>query len=102
MLTHALEHMLCNIICMCDFTYREMFYDALQYCFRRRKNADSNIEDIYDGSQYKKLFQPGGILSNPNNISFKLNTDGVSVFSSSGKDIWPIFLQINELPPSMR
>lgn len=52
---------------------------------------------------YRKLCQAGGFLTkSSNNITFKLNTDGISVFNSSTKDLWPIILQINELPPSMR
>ena len=76
------------------------FYNALEYRFNRQKQHAENIEDIYDGVVYKQFFQ--GIHSNRNNISLKHNTDGIAVFNSSGKDIWPIFLQINELPPSMR
>ena len=32
---------------------------------------------------YKDQFQNGGFLSQPFNMSFKLNTDGVAVFKSS-------------------
>ena len=31
-----------------------------------------------------------------------MNTDGVAVFKSSKKSLWPIWLVINELPPNER
>ena len=37
-----------------------------------------------------------------NQITLKHNTDGIAVFRSSGKDVWPILFEINELPPRMR
>ena len=46
--------------------------------------------------------EPEQFLSKPENITFCLNTDGVAVFKSSTAQIWPIWLQINELPPKMR
>ena len=50
----------------------------------------------------KKRTVPGEFLSSCNNISFCLNTDGVSLFKSSKVELWPIWLEINELPPKMR
>lgn len=35
-------------------------------------------------------------------ISLKLNTDGVAIFQSSQFGVWPLFLLVNELPPSLR
>ena len=35
-------------------------------------------------------------------MTLSLNTDGISIFKSSNKSIWPIFLTINELPLSER
>ena len=67
-------------------------------------NAD-RIKDIYDGSEYSKLCEPGSFLCkelNPANLSFTINTDGVALFKSSSTSIWPIFLAINELPPHLR
>lgn len=69
---------------------------------------EENIEDIYDGNIYKKIFNKSGFFceTKPNlkekHISFQLNTDGVSLFKSSNVEIWPLYLTINELPPSMR
>ena len=41
-------------------------------------------------------------LNNPANVSLLVNTDGVSIFRSSKCSLWPIWLVINELPPSQR
>ena len=72
-------------------------WEALQQWFRRRKHAE--IEDIYDGTEYKRHIS---FLSNPANISFVLNTDGVAIYTSSKISVWPVWLVINELPRSMR
>ena len=78
------------------------FYERLQYRFRQNRRSTDNIEDIYDGLVYEKHFKNYGFLANPDNISFFWNTDGVPLFKSSNISIWPIFLIINELEPSLR
>ena len=79
----------------------EGFYEDLFHRFTRPKTKDC-ICDVYDGNQYHKLFSNGGILSDRNNLSLKVNTDGVPIFKSSGFSLWPIFFEINELPPRKR
>ena len=59
---------------------------------------DLTISDIKDGSLHKSLSEPGQFLSASDTISFTWNTDGVPVFKSSKMSIWPLFLEINELP----
>lgn len=78
------------------------FVSGLEHRFQRRKQAEENIEDVYDGKLYKDQFQHGGLLAQSFNLSFKLNTDGVAVFKSSKFGVWPLFLSINELPPHLR
>ena len=71
----------------------------------KRASSTSTIADVLDGSEYSQLARPGGFLcptSNPANLSFTINTDGVALFKSSKTEIWPLFLVINELPPSAR
>ena len=80
---------------------RSGFYNDLQHRFKRKKQAQENIEDIYDGRLYRSLVSKG-ILSSENNISFIFNTDGVPVFKSSKVSIWPLYLIINELPYKKR
>ena len=72
---------------------------------RLRRRSPSGLYDIYDGRKYRSLSKPGGPLckeTNPANLSFIINTDGVSLFKSSHVDIWPIYLVINELPAIVR
>lgn len=82
---------------------RPGFRDLLRYRYKRKKQHEENIEGLYDAMAYKELCLPGEFLSDPNNISLSWNTDGVSPFKSAGnKEIWPIYLFINELPPHVR
>lgn len=60
---------------------------------------DGVISDVYDAEGYQCHRE---FLSHPANISMLLNTDGVAVFNSSSVSMWPIWLQINELPVSQR
>ena len=65
--------------------------------------ATNTIHDIYHGLDYKNFLHPGGFLSQPYNISFTLNTDGVNKYSSStAGHLWPVYLMINELPKEHR
>ncbi len=57
------------------------------------------ISDFYDGQGYKNH---SVFLSEPTNLSFLMNTDGVALFNSSKVSMWPIWLGINELPLSKR
>ena len=67
----------------------------------RKINADrSNMEDIYDGERYK--LDPLLGDKNQNNISFGMNTDGAAPFDSTSISMWPVYLNINELPPNER
>eukprot|EP00027_Filamoeba_sp_ATCC50430_P015213 CAMPEP_0168566444 /NCGR_PEP_ID=MMETSP0413-20121227/14422_1 /TAXON_ID=136452 /ORGANISM="Filamoeba nolandi, Strain NC-AS-23-1" /LENGTH=607 /DNA_ID=CAMNT_0008598463 /DNA_START=191 /DNA_END=2011 /DNA_ORIENTATION=- len=75
-------------------------YNKLQYRFHRHSQPNT-IQDIYDGTQYKKWVSKG-FLNQPQNISFSFNTDGIAPFQSAKKTIWPVFLTVNELPPAER
>ena len=66
-----------------------------------RIKVGNTLHDIRDGSLYQELVV-AGFLSNPSNISFQFNTDGVPVFRSSSFSFWPLHLIINELPPRIR
>lgn len=85
-----------------------LIWEHLDYRINRKKVKEENIEDIYDGDVYKKIFNKSGFFCETKqnhkekHISFQLNTDGVSLFKSSNVEIWPLYLTINELPPSMR
>lgn len=77
----------------------EKFLKAIRYPFTRVKIHEENIEDILDGSEYKRF----DFLKNYGNISFIFfNSDGLSVFKSGNQQLWPIYAVINELPPDIR
>ncbi|KAL7377185.1 hypothetical protein ABVT39_023428 [Epinephelus coioides] len=64
-------------------------------CYRhQRPRNDHVISDIYDGEKYQNLSKPGGILSDPNNLSFNFNSDGSPAYKSSKFSIWPIQLHL--------
>lgn len=84
------------------FFQDEQFYEHLNYRFCRKKQDEDNMEDVYGGLLYIKLFDNDGILSDRNNLSLKINTDGVAIFKSSSYHLWPVYFQINELPPEIR
>lgn len=75
----------------------------LNYRFSRSKENRNNLEDIYDGTVYKRLSSHGNVLSHPENFSFSFFTDGVALGKQSRKKtLWPIYISINELPPKER
>ncbi|XP_063971106.1 uncharacterized protein LOC129260048 [Lytechinus pictus] len=74
----------------------------LFYRDRRTKQTEGNIEDIFDGTMYKKMMEEGEPLSNRNNFSYTFNSDGLPAFKSSKYSIWPIYIMVNELPPKLR
>lgn len=61
------------------------------------------MTDITDGSVYKHLTGVGEFLEqNSTNLTAIINTDGLSLYSSSKVQLWPIFLAISELSPRAR
>ena len=68
---------------------------SLRYKSTRVKIYPDAIEDIYDGEKYKELILPGNFLSNPNNISLKLWTDGIQLTKSSPATSYPVVLEVN-------
>lgn len=79
--------------------FDESFRKSLTFRFNRKKKITDNIEDIYDGKHYMKF---DDVLSDPHNMSFLWNTDGVPLFKSSKTSMWPLYFVINELPFKMR
>ena len=78
------------------------FYDDLGYRFSRKKKVVQNIEDVQDGQEYKSFFQAGGLLTTQANVALQFNTDGVFLFKSSAYKIWPVYIEILDLPPNKR
>ena len=73
----------------------------MNYRFTRTKENEDNLEDIYDGSEYKKHSASGKILSYPENFSYSFFTDGVPL-GKTKKSLWPIYVSLNELSPNER
>ena len=81
---------------------KQKFLAGLSHRFQRQKQHIDNYEDVYDGSLYKKLMSPGGVLESMNNLSLLWNVDGIPLFKSSKYSLWPMYFVINELPHRQR
>jgi hypothetical protein len=78
---------------------RKSFKDMIFERFTRKKVNEENIESIFDGSVYKNICD---FLKFKNHFSLCLYADGMKLFDSSKKSVWPIFLTFNELPYKAR
>ncbi|KAK3920928.1 Replicase polyprotein 1ab [Frankliniella fusca] len=58
------------------------------------------LTEIYSGKCYQNFAD--SVDGNENNISLSFCTDGTPLFKSSNLSIWPVFLSVNELPPTLR
>ena len=67
-----------------------------------RNYEDQTISDIYDGQQYKDFIKSLPEEHKKSYASFIFNSDGSPVFKSSKFSIWPIQVNLNEVPPSVR
>jgi hypothetical protein len=71
------------------------FFASLTKNLPNRSGHDSGLlTDIYDGSIYKQLHH-NGYASNVFILTFGVNIDGVELFKSPQKSMWPIYLRIN-------
>ncbi|KAE8745056.1 hypothetical protein FOCC_FOCC008307 [Frankliniella occidentalis] len=66
---------------------------------RKKRNVDS-MQDIFDGSEYKRLLSEGVISEH--DFTYIFNTDGVKYLKGAQGSAWPIYIRINELPPGLR
>lgn len=73
----------------------------LNYAQTRKKQNTDNIEDIYDGSRYKRLQQEGWFVS-PHDYAVAIGLDGVALFKQSNVQAWPIWGVLCNLPPEER
>lgn len=55
---------------------------------------------MYEGIVYKSIGRP--VSSQKHGYTLTMNWDGVSKFKSSKLQAWPIYFQVNELPPDIR
>ena len=87
-----------RLLCFAQFFIDSSTWSNLQKKFEHVSDSDE-LCDVYDGREYRKHLN---FFSKPENVSLLLNTDGVSVFRLSTVSLWPLWLVINELPPSVR
>lgn len=91
------------------------FNSALLICFisgivqdiKRRKAeiavVSEHITDITDGEAYREMLHTeNSFLKSPYGLTGIINTDGVNLYESSKIELWPVFLAINELSPTLR
>eukprot|EP00733_Pompholyxophrys_punicea_P001073 Pompholyxophrys_punicea_v1_NODE_459_length_1911_cov_26.718211.p1 type:complete len:150 gc:universal NODE_459_length_1911_cov_26.718211:1611-1162(-) len=79
------------------FSTQEFLQD-ISYKLTRNKIHKTAIEDIFDGSNY--LDQQ--FRSEYGNLSLGFFLDGMSVFSSSNWQMWPLLYMIHDLPIEKR
>lgn len=72
------------------------------HVINERQHQCQTYEDIYDGKEYRKFVETLSDLDKRGYATVTFNTDGSPVFESSTCSIWPIQLQINELPIDVR
>lgn len=80
---HALRSTEDKVFCLeCTFEFKVPSYaensDLIQYPFTRKVVPDT-IQDIQDGSNYRKLMKPEEFLSVPEHTGLILCSDGVPV-----------------------
>ena len=72
---------------------RRVLQQYPDFILGKRSRKPEGMQDIIHGEQYNV---------SPPDISLTVNCDGVPVFKSSKKSLWPIQVMINELPPLLR
>eukprot|EP00734_Pompholyxophrys_sp_LG126_P000342 Pompholyxophrys_sp_v1_NODE_125_length_1742_cov_3.723770.p1 type:complete len:312 gc:universal NODE_125_length_1742_cov_3.723770:1472-537(-) len=78
---------------------RKSFMELRTYKNTRVSNEDGTLCDIMDGDKWKVNKE---IYDNPSNIVMGLSTDGVPLYKSSRRSMWPIWGVYYDLPPESR
>jgi len=68
---------------------------------KQPQNDESSIKDVWDGSALRPLLVEDRFFSH-NHLAFSMTTDGVPLFKSSTVSLWPVYLQILNLPPAIQ
>ncbi len=72
-----------------------------KYFCKENHSSNGDIHDVCDGTEYAKL-KSKGLFQSPFDFSLIMNTDGVPVFNSSNKQLWPVQFVVTELPIHLR
>ncbi len=75
-------------------------WEELDYSLR--SHSPQILYDVHTGAGYRKAGGTRNFFSCPEHIGTFFNTDGISVFKSSRLTVWPIYLALASLPPSIR
>lgn len=66
-------------------------------------DTDSGVmKDIWHGLAIIQLSNENEFFSNNNRIALSLSTDGVPLFKSSSLSMWPVYISVLNLHPSIR
>ena len=87
---------------MLNWYYFAMLHKFQDIPHQKALNVDSATEEIPRNDSYKEHYSPGRFLSDPNNIPFLGNTDGVALIKSTSYGVWPVYLIHSEIPPTKR
>ena len=68
-----------------------------EYYSDRGKNS---LSDVWTGSVIQE--QMSEFFKTKNNLALSIFTDGVPLFKSNQTSLWPVLLQVLNLPPSIR
>ena len=103
----ASVHCFSNCTAVALFFFKTIFVSQLNYKFKHEREKEesgktNNIEDIIDSKNYKRFFGEGGFLRNHCHLAFQINTGGGMLFKSSPFSIWPVYMIICDLPPTLR
>lgn len=78
-------------------------YDEHYDNVTKSRSYESNyLNDVYDGKEYRKFVKSLPEEDKSCYVTAVFNTDGANRFKCSQSSIWPIFLEINELPQQVR
>ncbi|XP_039442517.1 uncharacterized protein LOC120422976 isoform X2 [Culex pipiens pallens] len=62
---------------------------------KQKSKSSPVVTDIVNAAMYKHK-------TSKHNITLSMNTDGVKVFNSSKRSLWPVMFQVNDLPPKVK
>eukprot|EP00734_Pompholyxophrys_sp_LG126_P000211 Pompholyxophrys_sp_v1_NODE_50_length_3002_cov_18.682728.p1 type:complete len:838 gc:universal NODE_50_length_3002_cov_18.682728:311-2824(+) len=75
------------------------FQQQRQYKNNRNKIHDENIEDVMDGQKWAESTERYG---DQRSIVIGLSLDGVPIYNSTKRTIWPIWMVYYDIPPTER
>ena len=78
------------------------FIGKLTDSCQRVDSSEPSLRDIFDGQLYLEKKNEQRRNGADIQLSLTLSTDGVRLFKSSSLSMWPLWIRINDLPPSIR